>query len=376
MKMRHSALCALLLVAAAGNALAQTPANCPPLPGAAGAPQVGNNSNRDKVANADSDLPKDSPLAGLPNPYTQQYDWAKMPKGRLYGDDRAIAIDKDGKSVWVVDRCDLSEQGCVKPQNKSVNPIMKFDTNGNLVKSFGAGMLYAPHGARVDKNGNLWTADGGPNNIPAGCPRPATEGNLLREWSPDGKVLMTIRGPVDGKPFTGLNDVDFGPNGEIYVADGHARKANMRILKFDKTGKFLLAWGSQGAGDDQIGIPHGLAVDKQNRVYVADRTDQALKVYDGNSGKLLHVWKQFGTPSGVFIDKHDMLYVSDEIANSPKNPKFSPGVRIARLSDGKVLMNVPYRPGNNLEGITVDDAGNIYGANTNHPRAVRWMKKS
>jgi DNA-binding beta-propeller fold protein YncE len=363
-----------MLIGTAGVAVAQAPAKCPPLPGAAGTPQVGNASNANKAENADTDLPKDSPLAGLSNPYRQQDDWAKMPKGRVWGDDRAIAIDKDGKSIWVADRCDLSGDGCAKPQNKAVNPIMKFDADGNLVKSFGAGMMYAPHGITVDPDGNIWTADGGPNNIPAGCPKPSIEGNLLRKWSSDGKVLMTIRGPVDGKPFTGLNDVRVTANGNIYVADGHGRKANMRILKFDKNGKFLLAWGSQGPGDDQIGIPHGLAVDKEDRVYVADRTDKALKVYDGKTGKLLHVWKQFGTPAGAYVDKNDMLYVNDEQANTPKNAKFSPGIRIAK-TDGKILINVPYRPGNALEGIAVDDAGNIYGANTNHPRSVRWLKK-
>jgi DNA-binding beta-propeller fold protein YncE len=381
MKRAHWAIFALVFGATAGVAVAQTPAAapCPPARGGAGAsggraPATGNASTLNVAMNADTDLPKDSPLAGLPNPYREDFDWAKMPKGRVWGDTRAIAVDKDGKSIWVLDRCDLTGQGCSKPENKNVNPIMKFDSNGNLVKTFGAGMFAAPHGITVDKNGNIWTADGGPID---GCEAPgAPVGNKLREWSPDGKLLMTISGPQGGKRFTGLNDVVVSPvNGDIYVADGHMQPANDRIMKFDKTGKYLMEWGTPGKEDNQIGIPHGLAMDKEGRIYVADRSDVAVKVYDQN-GKLLHVWHQFGEPSGVFVDKHDMLYVADETATIPvRNPKLSPGVRIATL-DGKIVANVPYRPGNALEGVTVDDAGNIYGANTNHPRAVRWLKVS
>jgi sugar lactone lactonase YvrE len=370
MKITHWAI-GILLLACTGAALAQTPPGCPP-PRAEGTGfTAGNRTSLDPAMNALTDVPADSPLAGLPNPYRTEFDWAKMPAGRVWGDDRAIAIDKDGKSIWVADRCGLTENSCGKPENKAIDPILKFDSKGNLVKSFGHGMFAAPHGMTVDKDGNIWTADGGNQD---GCEAPgAPAGNKLRKWSPDGKLLMTISGPVNGKPFTGLNDVVVSPvTGDIFVADGHRRPANDRIIRFDKTGKFILEWGTPGKDDNQIGIPHALAMDSKGLIYMADRSNVAVKVYD-QTGKQLATWHQFGEPSGVYI-KNDLLYVVDETATIPvRNPHLSPGVRVATL-DGKIIANAPYRQGNSLEGIAVDDAGNIYGGNTNHPVAVRFMR--
>jgi sugar lactone lactonase YvrE len=387
MKLAHWATGILVIVGTAGAAMAQTPLVCPaPRPEGNVKFAAGNASSLDPAMNALTDVPPGSPLAGLPDPYRTQFDWAKMPAGRVWADDRAIAIDKDGKSVWIADRCALAQGACSKPENRTNNMIMKFDSNGNIVKSFGAGMLADPHGITVDKDGNVWTADGGP---PDGCELPgAPAGNKLRKWSPDGKLLMTISGPVNGKPFTGLNDVVISPvTGDIFVADGHGgggrpgasgapavrRPSNNRIIRFDKTGKFILEWGKPGKGDDEIGIPHGLAMDHEGRIYVADRSDVAVKVYD-QDGKQLHTWHQFGEPSGVYVDKNDLLYVADETATIPvRNPNLSPGVRVATL-DGKIIANAPYRQGNALEGVAVDDAGNIYGGNTNHPVSVRFMR--
>lgn len=324
--------------------------------------------------NADTDVPKGSPLEGLPNPFRTDFDWAKMPQGRVWGDDRAIAIDKDGVHIWVADRCGLNEGICGK--DPSIDPIMEFDRDGKLVKSFGKGQLQSPHGIDVDPQGHIWISDGGP---PDGCQAPGQPaGNRLSEFSTDGKLLRQIKGPVNGKQFTGLNGVAFdAKTGDIFLADGHGggpgRSANNRIVRFDKTGKFILEWGTPGKGDDHIGIPHDVTLDHEGRVYVADRSGVAVKVYD-QTGKLLNVWHQFGEPSGVYVDKNDLLYVADETATIPvRNPNLSPGVRIATL-DGKMIANVPYRPGNALEGVAVDKDGNIYGGNTNHPRAVRFMR--
>lgn len=375
MKWAGWAMGVVMALGMTGAAMAQAPIKCPPPRDEGNVKFVaGNRSSLDPAMNALTDVPPGSPLEGLPNPYRTEFDWAKMPANRGWADDRAIAIDRDGKSIWIADRCALAQGACSKPENRANNPIMKFDSSGNIVKSFGANMLADPHGITVDKDGNIWTADGGP---PDGCEvAGAPAGNKLRKWSPDGKLLMTISGPVNGRPFTGLNDVVISPvTGDIFVADGHGRagSANNRIIRFDKTGKFILEWGKPGKGDDEIGIPHGLAMDHEGRIYVADRSSVAVKVYDQN-GKQLATWHQFGEPSGVYVDKNDLLYVVDETATIPvRNPNLSAGVRIATL-DGKIIANVPYRQGNTLEGVAVDNAGNIYGANTNHPQAVRFLR--
>jgi DNA-binding beta-propeller fold protein YncE len=320
--------------------------------------------------NAETDVPKGSPLEGLPNPFKTEFDWAKMPAGRAWGDDRAIAIDKDGMHIWVADRCSLGQGACGK--DKTINPVLEFDRNGNLVKQFGAGMFQDPHGIDVNPmTGTIWVSDGGP---PDGCqPEGQAAGNRLSEFSTDGKLLRQIKGPIDGKPFTGLDGVAFdAKTGDIFLADGHGA-ANPRIIRFDKTGKYILSWGGAGKDDDHFGIVHDVTIDHEGRVYVADRSGVAVKVFT-EDGKLLHVWHQFGEPSGVYVDKNDLLYVADETATIPvRNPNLSPGVRIATL-DGKIIANVPYRQGNSLEGVAVDKDGNIYGGNTNHPRAVRFIR--
>jgi len=379
MKLNQWAICALILVSTAGVALAQNGSPCPRLPrpagrGGPGGPGGPGGGGQNADLNKSTVLPTNSPLIGLPDPYREDFDWAKTPAGRVYGADRAIAVDADGKTVWVVDRCGLSASTCAK--DPTINPIMHFDANGNLIKSFGAGEFANPHGVFVDAQDHVWTADALGQN-PKTC---KVLGDTLREYSADGKLLMEIKGPVNGKVFTSLNDVVVDPrSGDIFLADGHGggpngEPENDRVIRFDKTGKFILEWGQPGKGDSDIGIPHGLAEDKEGRIYVADRLNAAVKVFD-QTGKLLNVWKQFGAPSGVYV-RNEWLYVSDYTANGSTNPDLSPGIRIAKVSDGKILYNIPYLPGNSLEGVSVDAAGNVYGGNTNQPRSVRWLKVS
>jgi 6-bladed beta-propeller len=310
-----------------------------------------------------------------PNPYRTVENWAKLPEGRTWGQVISADIDRDGKSIWVVERC--GGTSCAK---SDLAPILKFDSSGNLVKSFGAGMIVRPHGLFIDKNGNVWVTDGDGE---------AGKGHQVFEFSPDGKVLLTLgkAGVAGDGPdtFNRPSDVLVPPNGDIFVADGHGPGSNARIVKFSADGKFIKAWGKQGSGPGEFDNPHSLAMDSKGRLFVADRGNSRIQMFD-QDGQFLEEWRQFGRPSGVFIDKNDVLYVADSESNMARNPGFRRGIRIGSVKNGKVTAFIPdpaLNPGQGLEptngtaaeGVAADDAGNVYGAEVGPRNFKRYVKK-
>jgi streptogramin lyase len=315
------------------------------------------------------------PVNDLPNPYQTIEGWAKMPEGRTWGSTSAVSIDKDGKSIWVFERC-----GTNSCADSDLDPILKFDENGKLVKAFGKGMFIFPHGIEVDPDGNVWVVD----CSCIGRPRPDSlppKGHQVVKFSPDGKVLMTLGKAGGGKGneyFWQPNDVLVAPNGEVYVAEGHSSSqgAIARIRKFSKDGKLIETWGQWGKGPDDLDQPHALAMDSQGRIFVGDRGNDRIKVFDQN-GKLLHTWYQYSRPSGIFIDRQDRIYVADSESGSvaPDRKQWKRGIRIGSAKDGSVTAFIP-DPNENppstsaAEGVAVDAAGNIYGAEVG-PRALK-----
>jgi hypothetical protein len=310
-----------------------------------------------------------------PNPYRTVEKWAKLPEGRMWGQVISADIDRDGKSIWVVERC--GGTSCV---NSTLAPVLKFDSSGNLVKSFGAGMIVRPHGLFIDKNNNVWVTDGDAEN---------GKGDQVFEFSQDGKVLLTLgRAGVAGDgpdTFNKPSDVLVAPNGDIFVADGHGPGSNARIVKFSADGKFIKAWGKEGTGPGEFNNPHSLAMDSKGRLFVADRGNSRIQIFD-QDGKFLEEWRQFGRPSGVFIDKHNILYVADSESNMARNPGFRRGIRIGSVKDGKVTAFIPdpvLNPGQGLEptngtaaeGVAADVAGNVYGAEVGPRNFKRYEKK-
>jgi DNA-binding beta-propeller fold protein YncE len=301
-----------------------------------------------------------------PNPYKFDYGWAKLPDGRKWGAVVSVDMDRDGKSVWAFDRCETATD-CSKSK---LDPIMKFDSTGKLVKSFGGGMINYSHGLYVDADNNIWVSDGRAMNN--------GKGHTVMKFNQDGKLLMTLGKPgVAGTTqdtFNSPSDILVAPNGDIFVADGHGGDSNNRIVKFTKDGKYIKEWGKKGTGPGEFDVPHGLAMDSTGRLFVADRSNNRIQVFD-QDGKYLLEWKQFGSPSGLFIDKNDILYVAD---NSPdeRNPPYKSGIRIGSVKDGKVtafiLESVEV---NGLEAVAVDDAGNVYGGYTNTLNFRKWVPK-
>jgi hypothetical protein len=310
-----------------------------------------------------------------PNPYRTAENWAKLPEGRTWGQVISADIDRDGKSIWVVERC--GGTSCAK---SDLAPVLKFDSSGNFVKSFGAGMIVRPHGLFVDKNNNVWVTDGDGE---------AGKGHQVFKLSQDGKVLLTLgkAGVAGDGPdtFNKPSDVLVAQNGNIFVADGHGPDSNARIVKFSADGKFIKAWGKQGSGPGEFNNPHSLAMDSKGRLFVADRGNSRVQIFD-QGGQFLAEWRQFGRPSAVFVDKNDILYVADSESNSSRNPGFRRGIRIGSVRDGKVTAFIPdpvLNPGQGLEptngtaaeGVAADAAGNVYGAEVGPRNFKRYEKK-
>jgi DNA-binding beta-propeller fold protein YncE len=301
-----------------------------------------------------------------PNPYRVDEGWAKLPAGRKWGAAVGVDIDRDGKSVWVFDRCATADD-C---SGSNLAPIQKFDASGRLVASFGAGMFNYPHGLFIDKDDNVWVSDGRTKNN--------GKGQTVMKLSPGGKLLMTLGKPgIAGSgpdTFNAPSDILIAPDGAIFVADGHGGDTNARIVKFDKNGKFLKTWGKKGTGPGEFDAPHGLAMDSAGRLFVADRSNSRIQIFD-QEGKFLAEWRQFGRPSGVYINKNDIIYVADSTSGEKTNPGYRQGIRIGSVKDGKVTAFIPWDETNTLEGVAADDAGNIYGGFTNTLNFRRFVKK-
>jgi sugar lactone lactonase YvrE len=314
-----------------------------------------------------------------PNPYRTVANWFKLPEGRMWGSTSAVEIDPDGRSIWVAERC-----GANSCAGKTDPPILKFDSSGKLVKSFGAGMFVFPHGISVDKDGNVWVTDGqGRDGI----------GHQVFEFSPDGKVLLTLgkAGVAGDGPdtFNQPDDVAIAPNGDIFVSDGHSpRMGNARVMKFTSDGKFIKQWGKHGSGPGEFEVPHALAFDSRGRLFVGDRANNRIQIFD-QDGTFIAQWKQFGRPSGVYIDKNDILYVTDSESTDKQgygyNPGWRRGIRIGSAKDGTVTGFIPdpLAPDANgklpatsaAEGVAADAAGNVYGAEVGPKDVMKYVKK-
>jgi DNA-binding beta-propeller fold protein YncE len=345
----------------------------------------------------------DQPTNDLPNPYQTIAGWAKLPEGRPWGSTSAVDVDKDGRSIWVGERCGANScldrtTGKIKPENT----VLKFDSSGKLVASFGGGMLIFPHGIHVDRDGNVWITDGqddapvparggGPGaGAPAAAPAPrmgplpgSTMGHQVYKFSPDGKLLLTLGkkgGAAEPEFFYQPNDVQVGPDGSIFVSEGHGG-GNSRILKFSRDGqKVVQVIGKKGTGPGEFDQPHALAFDSQGRLFVGDRGNNRVQILD-QSGKFIAEWKQFSRPSGIYIDRNDTLYVADSESGSvnPGHGAWKRGLRIGSAKTGKVDFFIPdpdveAKGTSAAEGVVIDSAGNIYGAEVG-PRALKKYTK-
>jgi peptidylamidoglycolate lyase len=233
-----------------------------------------------------------------PEPYAVVHGWPILPDGMVLGQVSGVAVDSHNH-VFVFHRAE-SSWATDKTHPITVPAILCFDgASGKLLSSWGENRFLEPHGLRVDAHDNVWVTD-----------------RALQqafEFSHDGKLLLTIgterAAGVDATHFDKPTDIAFAPDGSIYVSDGYG---NNRVAKFSPDGKFLFDWGHKGQGPGEFDLPHSVAVDAQGNVYVADRSNSRIQVFDAN-GKFLKAWKspELGRPWSLTIGPDNLLYVVD-----------------------------------------------------------------
>jgi sugar lactone lactonase YvrE len=314
----------------------------------------------------------DAPRNDLPQPYRTTRDWGELPRGVTWAAVTAIEPAPDG-TLYVIHRCFANS--CA---GRSEAPILKYDAAGKLLKSWGEGMFIFPHGATVDRDGNLWVTDARGEN---------GKGHQVFKFSPEGKVLMTLgRAGVSGSGpelFDQPTDVIVAPNGDIFVTDSHRNGKNNRVVRFTKNGTFVKEWGKKGSGRGELSEPHTIAMDSRGRLFVGDRENNRIQIFDQDGGYIAE-WRQFGRPSGIAIAKDDTIYVADSESGPDTGAHelagIRKGIRIGSAKDGTVTAFIedmePTSPDHSgAEGVGVDAQGNVYGGVVRRQMLERHVKK-
>lgn len=323
------------------------------------------------------------PVNDLPNPYQTIEGWAKMPAGRSWGSTSAVEIDPDGTSIWVAERCGGNVGPCAQGE---LDSVFKFDANGKMLISFGKGLIMWPHGIDVDPDGNVWVADGRDNRTPNGEPA-ELKGMQVLKFSPTGELLMTIGEPGGARAPGYLfqpNDVFVAPSGDIFIGEGHSNAPGStgRMLKFNSKGEFIKEWGTLGTGPDEFQQPHSIAMDSKGRLFVADRGNNRIVIFD-QDGNRLDTWYQFSRNSGIYIDANDILYAADSESGSvnPDHGNWLRGIRVGNAATGEVTAFIPDPDPAcsgtcTAEGVVADKNGVIYGAEVGPVGGIkRYVKK-
>ncbi len=288
------------------------------------------------LATRSDDAPAKSGLAE----YRVVAHWAKLPAGVKLGGVSAVATDA-ADNVYVFHR--------------GKDPIMVFDREGKHLRSWGNDLVKTAHGLRVDRDNNVWITDIG--------------NHLVRKFNAEGKLLLTL-GKKDQpgdtpEQFNKPTDVAVGPSGEFYVSDGYG---NSRVVKFSKEGKYLKEWGKKGKGTGEFNLPHAICADAQGKVYVGDRENDRVQLFDAN-GKFLAQYTQSGAPFGLFLTT-ERIWVADGRASWVKVLN-SRGESLGRFgSKGKEAgeLMLPH-------WLCVDSKGAVYVAEVGGQRVQKFVAK-
>ena len=321
----------------------------------------------------------------IANPYGMVENWPTLNPGMKWG--AAINFLPDNKGgTWALLRTEP--------------PINYFDSSGKITRNFGEGVFVQGHGMCRDRAGNIWAGDSGPFGA---SPAAAGRGFQVFKFSPDGKLLLTLgkAGVSRAGPdtFVGPTSCAVAANGDIIIADGHwprpptAQQDGDRLVRYTVEGKFVRDYGRLGRGAGEFMGPHALAMDSQGRLFVADRSNNRIQIFDKDLN-YLDSWKHFGRPSGITILSDDTIFVADSESgialDGPKesfegggrqfrNVGWKQGVRIGSARDGSLRYFIE---GTNPEGMAADELGNVFagltggcGTSKSGGCVQKWVKK-
>jgi hypothetical protein len=274
-------------------------------------------------------------------------NWAKLPDGWEFMDVGAVAVDSKDR-VYVF--------------NRGEHPMMVFDREGNFITSWGEGVFKRAHGLHIDRDDHLYCTDDGDHSV--------------RKCTTDGKILLTLGVPgrpapfMSGEPFHRCTHTALSPKGEIYVSDGYG---NACVHKYTPDGKHIKSWGESGTEPGQFNLVHNIVTDEDGWVYVADRENHRVQVFDGN-GRYETQWNNLHRPSGLYCvcgQGRKPQFVIGEIGPSlPINLKYKNlGPRLSIVDhEGKLISRLGGEDGAGPEvgkfmsphGLAMDSKGDIY----------------
>jgi DNA-binding beta-propeller fold protein YncE len=272
-------------------------------------------------------------------------NWARLPDGWALTDVASVGVDsKDNLYAF----------------NRGAHPMMVFDRDGNFLRSFGEGLFKRAHGLHIDADDNLYCTDDGDHTV--------------RKCTPEGKVLLTIGLPgepkpfMSGEPFNRCTHTALSPSGEIYVSDGYG---NARVHKYTPDGRLIMSWGEPGSDPGQFNIVHNIASDADGLVYVADRENHRVQVFDGK-GRYQSQWNNLHRPCALCAcgAKRTTFIIGELGPGLPVNlnvPNLGPRLTLVD-STGKRIARLGGENGPGLEtgkflaphGLAIDSRGDIY----------------
>ncbi|MGH9340457.1 MAG: peptidyl-alpha-hydroxyglycine alpha-amidating lyase family protein [Acidobacteriota bacterium] len=267
-------------------------------------------------------------------------EWPQLPEGYTWGEVSGVAVDRDGEVLVF---------------HRGEHPLMEFKQDGTFIRSWGEGSVARAHGLRVDANNNIWVTDVGSHTV--------------TKYDQQGNVLLILgeKGVAgeDESHFNQPADVAVASNGDIFVADGYG---NSRVVKFDKDGKFIKAWGKKGTGQGEFNLVHAVVLDPQGRLYVGDRENNRIQIFD-QDGNFIDMWTDVGAPFGLAISG-DKLYIATGRDQNVNIVDLEGTVLTAFGSEGTELghFNLPH-------GITVAETGDIYIAEIRNERTQKFVLK-